>query len=403
MEQDDSTDTVEKMCELSTPIILQKQRFAFYNIPPPRLNIISPYPRNTREQLDMRRKVEVLKYTGVQQNTKTNGFTKKQVFANLAKKIGNSRKVSQYSTNANTNLECLSDSKKPTSTTACNVPGPPMILQYDPDVPLYNYGNHKNNRSYAITTTPLVVEFIPYTKNIIDVINEMQYSTFYDNIQTTFTYNGELGDLIIKNTSGEMGYSFNIYTPIAVWFNASIGGPLTDEVGTIITKNNIEQDLNLDIKINKIIVSVYYNDILITRVEPPIINNIESNKYNLNIPDNNFVNTVCNIKNTRKEKPYLPLFYGINYVGMLNISIPLKTPPQTVYNFKYEVEYTYNSVEVSEYLDFIQTGVYANLLTLESTDVVNDPYIFNCDVTSSPVKKTPFTPTMFTPYYNTNG
>lgn len=399
MAQDDNTDTLEKMCELVTPIILQKQKLAFYNIPPPRLNIISPYPVYTKEQLDLRRKVEVLKYSGIQQNTKTNNYTKKQLFASLAKNTGISRKVSQYLTNANTGLLCLSNSTKPTSTTASNIPGPPMILQYDPSVPLYNYGNHKNNRSYAIINKPLEVEFTPYNKSIIDIITEQQYSTTYDIVQPTFTYYGELGDLVIKNTSGEEGYLFNIYTPIAVWFNACIGASTTDEMGIITRKPTLNIDLCLNIVIDSIIVKVYYNDTLIKTIEPNITNVLPNPNTMANLSDNTFVTTVCNINNARKVYPYLPLFYGINYVGMLKINIPLQTPPQTVYTFKYEVNYTYNSETVNEYLDYIQTGVYANLLTENSPDVVNTPYLFNCEVTSLPENKTPFSRTMFTPYY----
>jgi len=404
MAQDDTTDTLERICELATPIILQKQRLAFYNIPPPRLNIVSPYPTYTKEQLDMRRKVEVLKYSGVQQNTKTNNFTKKQLFANLAKNSGSSKKVSQYLTNSNNGLLCVSNSTKPTSTTASNIPGPPMILQYDPTVPLYNYGNHKNNRSYAITNKPLEVEFSPYSKSIIDIIREQYtfpYDDIYGNDTPNLTYYGELGDLVIKNTSEETGYSFNIYTPIAVWFNACIGAGSKDEFGVVTIKPTLITDLSLNINITSIIVTVYYNDTLIQQTVP-IRNGLQNRTYTPPIPDNTFATTVCNIKKARNENPADPIFYALNYVGMLKVDIPLQTPPQTVYTFKYEVNYTYNSQSVNTYLDYIQTGVYASLITEYSPDVVNEPYIYNCDVSSSPVNKTTFSRTMFTPYYDTN-
>lgn len=392
MAEDDTTDTLERICELATPIILQKRKLAFYNIPPPRLNITSPYPTYTKEQLDMRRKVEVLKYSGVQQNSKTNNFTKKQLFANLAKNTGSSRKISQYLTN--TGVLCLSNSTKPTSTTASNIPGPPMILQYDPAVPLYNYGNHKNNRSYAVTNKTLEVEFSPYSKSIVNIINEnavIDADPIYDSdIAATFTYNGELGDLIIKNTSGETGYSFNIYTPIAVWFNAGIGFGLRPPLTT---------DLSLNINIDRIIVTVYYNDTLIETVEPDITNGLSNDTTIItNVPDNTFVRTICNLKNARNPDPdQASVFYALNYVGMLKISIPLQTPSQTLYSFKYEVNYSYNSKSVNDYLDYIQTGVYVNLITQTADD-----YIDNCEVTSSPINKTTFSRTMFTPYYETN-
>ena len=134
------------ICNIINPILKDKQTHALNNVPPPRLNIVSPYPAYSSFQLNMRRKVEILKYTSPQQNTKTNTFTKNQLFANLAK---NMNAISQYQINEPyTNLVCIEDKIKPTLSTSCDVPGPPIILQYEPTVPLYNYVN--SNRSSAI-------------------------------------------------------------------------------------------------------------------------------------------------------------------------------------------------------------------------------------------------------------
>lgn len=138
--------TDENICEIIEPILQNKQTHALKNIPPPRLNIVSPYPAYSNFQLNMRRKAEILKYTSSQQNTKTNTFTKNQLFANLAKNIN---AISQYQINESyTNRVCNEDKTKPTLSSSCDVPGPPIILQYDPKVPLYNYIN--SNRSSAI-------------------------------------------------------------------------------------------------------------------------------------------------------------------------------------------------------------------------------------------------------------
>jgi len=140
------TDEIE-ICNIIEPILKNKQNRALNNNPPPRLNIVSPYPINSSFQLNMRRKVEILKYASSQQNTKTNNLTEKQQFANLAKNINT---ISQYQiNNSYSNLVCEEDKIKPTISTSCDVPGPPIILQYEPTVPLYNYTNR--DRSSAIT------------------------------------------------------------------------------------------------------------------------------------------------------------------------------------------------------------------------------------------------------------
>jgi hypothetical protein len=367
----------EQLCELVTPILSQKQQSAYYNIPPPRLNIVSPYPIYTTEQLNMRRKVEILKYSGSQQNTKTNSFTKKQQFSNLVRNAGNNKKVSQYVVNQGSNLVCLSDKLKPTSTTACDVPGKPMILQYDPNVPLYNYGNYKNNRSYAVGNQPLDATYSAYTQNIVEIVSGNFYSLTADEIiasdtYANYTYTGTLGSFVIRNNFTENIYTFNISTPIAIWFNSSIQSLQGSVSKTVLPKTGV---VSLNIHIKSIQVLVYYNDTIVNQVT---VNNTNSSL---------FKDVVCNLETTTK------LFYAIKYVGMLKINnLFLETPPQTVYTFKYVVNYSYNSETVDTYLDFIQTGVYANLQTVFQPD-----YLYNCVVntTEPPVD---FEPNTFTQY-----
>lgn len=136
------------ICRIIEPLFERKRVFALNNVPPPRLNIVSPYPVYSNFQLNMRRKAEILKYTSSQQNSKTNTLTKNQLFANLARNIN---AISQYQINdpSYTNLVCDEDKTKPTLSSSCDIPGPPILLQYDPTVPLYNYIN--SNRSSAIT------------------------------------------------------------------------------------------------------------------------------------------------------------------------------------------------------------------------------------------------------------
>ena len=120
-------------------------------MPLDRITPISPYgmtPPVTKLQLDMRRKVEILKYENNATNTKTNNLTKKQQWSMLVN--GNTKNDSQASIvrsellikNGLTPIPCPQDEFLPTLTSACDVPGPVIVLRYDPTIPLYNYVNN---------------------------------------------------------------------------------------------------------------------------------------------------------------------------------------------------------------------------------------------------------------------
>lgn len=134
--------------------ISRRRFFALNNQPSVRFELTSPYPIYTSKELNMRRKVEILKYSNNAQNSKTNNFTKKEIWSRLAK--GNVEKKSQYEIEKielrlKEEKEC---DKIPTSTTSCDVPGPPIMLYYDPSVPLYNYNQQRN---YAISNDDEVI------------------------------------------------------------------------------------------------------------------------------------------------------------------------------------------------------------------------------------------------------
>ena len=130
-------------CEKNLKI---KREKALLNIPLDRITPISPYPTYTRFQLDMRRKVEILKYENNATNTKTNNLSKKQQWSMLVN--GHTKNESQASilkrelTKTNeVPFHCPQDEFLPTLTSASDVPGKIMVLQFDPNIPLYNYVN----------------------------------------------------------------------------------------------------------------------------------------------------------------------------------------------------------------------------------------------------------------------
>lgn len=106
-----------------------------FNIPPPRYTPQNPYEAGwTKEQLDMRRKVEVLKY-----NKTSNGrISKVQSWTQVVNGVYQRRTFSNAYLNNITDINC---DKIVTYTTGAGIPGPPVPLYLDPAVPLYNYNS----------------------------------------------------------------------------------------------------------------------------------------------------------------------------------------------------------------------------------------------------------------------
>jgi hypothetical protein len=111
--------------------------------PFPRREIVSPYgrpPFYSIFQLDMRRKAEILQYNGNATNTKTNNQTKAERFSQVVN--GNSQ-YQRYL--ANLDVSCQIETNKYTPSYFSNVPPPYINLQYDPNIPLYNYADNLTN------------------------------------------------------------------------------------------------------------------------------------------------------------------------------------------------------------------------------------------------------------------
>lgn len=151
----------------------QRRQQQLVNVPPSRVDIVSPYTttKYTKLDLDMRRKAQILKYN--QLNTQVNNFTKNTKWSQLVK--GNAAKITPYNPNVflgadpdlvpryspdvildkegNKIIACLPSGKLiQTKLSAANVPPDPRVpfLYDDETVPLYNYINPVSTRSYGI-------------------------------------------------------------------------------------------------------------------------------------------------------------------------------------------------------------------------------------------------------------
>jgi len=112
-----------------------------YNNTLPRVTLISPYPKNTKEELDMRRKAEVLKHQGPQRSTQMNTLTKKQKFAQTVRGYNPLQKALKSKRYTLEQITYCDSSNNKTLSSSSDVPGIPVLLYMDRSIPLYNYAN----------------------------------------------------------------------------------------------------------------------------------------------------------------------------------------------------------------------------------------------------------------------
>jgi hypothetical protein len=156
-----------------------------FNVPGIRYTPTNPYSLGyTQAQLDMRRKAEILQY-----NKTSNGkSSKKQTFVTAVKGSLQRRTFSNYYLKAIQTGEeqlCPSDILLPRLTTASDVPGPAIYLNYDPTVPLYNYNSQQ--QAYGTQNTNGVAMWL--TNYDTDVLDDNNPQIFTLNIQPTIDSN----------------------------------------------------------------------------------------------------------------------------------------------------------------------------------------------------------------------
>ena len=219
-------------CNNSELLFNQRRKMQLLNIPPTRYTPISPYPGFMQSQLDMRRKVEILKYPANNTNSKTNNFTKSERWKQLISGNYQRRSIPQYDIfNAiknNNILDCTSNSSVLTPTSSSGVPGPVVYLYEDPNVPLYNYNVV---RSYSI----------------LDENNYQKWNTnAYNDIICSNGNEILLTLLGIRKYIDKPTYTFNIQTSVGIYV-----------VGNITSTG---YSTPLSFSITNIICKIYYND-----------------------------------------------------------------------------------------------------------------------------------------------
>ena len=104
-----------------------------FNTPPVRFEKISPYidGQFTKEQLDIRRKREILKYSSPKNSSPSVQLTKSERFSQIIRGASNRRQQPQDFDAICANQNIMSN--------LAGIPGKPVALPLDKNVPLYNY------------------------------------------------------------------------------------------------------------------------------------------------------------------------------------------------------------------------------------------------------------------------
>jgi len=282
----------------------QRKRQQLFNIPPPRIEIVSPYINNnvTKFQLDMRRKAEVLKHDHT--NTKQNNLTKKQLYTQVIN--GNAPPISnKYIRNyASPNLPpepILCNNTDLPITTPSSASGVPNdyinginVLYSDPTVELYNYINPVLTRSYGVKDIPLNTNIIQYS-NYVNV-NTDNSGSFITSVEFT-------------DATTNPSYTLNI-----------INIPLAFQTYGDIIGTNVNTSFD-SIKNPSFELKVYFNNQEVTSLSNFTYTFIPTNDYTIDISSN------------------VPIdgsnFAGTFFIGYLSVSnISLFASPGYIYDFK---------------------------------------------------------------------
>ncbi len=266
-----SDSTIKTACE-------QRRFNLLFNVPLVRNEKISPYPSYSSSQLNMRRKVEVLKHNKNSNQDRSLSAKEKQALILKGNYRGNV-------------LFCADDHKIAVKTSSSDVPGPIITLQEDKSVPLYNYKT--NTFASGISTSEENTEFIFIVLPNVSCDSGLNNTT-------------NISSILIKDTTKT---TFSIVTPILFKLEG---------VNIPIDASNSEISIN----VNNIDSKVFYgSDVISNDTSLPTIENAD-----------------FKVKLSTSATTSFG-FRAQRYVGYLTISnITLNTSP----GFSYNIGISYN-------------------------------------------------------------
>ena len=330
----------------------------------------SPYPNYTQEQLNMRRKAEILNYSAAKTNTKTNNFTKAQRYGTI---VAGKGQKSSYATlydpsfskftyetdacgnvqqiDARTTINVFSYTKRvadisncienldmvPTPTSSSGVPGPIRYLFKDKIIPLYNYATNNNAYSFDPTTN------IP--KWNLSAIN---------NVYCSQTEDTDVFALGILESIDQPSYNFSFSTPISIYFTCNC---------TSSSQVNIN---DATLSISTITPSVYFSGSQVINVSP---------RYSLT----NIVSNMSFDVSLNPQGQTIPILAQI-YSGILTVSnLNLFTSAGFVYDIRLLFNLSLsNNIQQNSAISNLNYGVYCNLTQALTKNNIN------CNITTTP-------------------
>jgi len=226
------------MSDIFCTIDANRKKGLLFNVPPTRFTPISPYETNpniTQYDLDMRRKVEILKY---KKNT-VGALSKKQQFSQAIRGATQRRNYSQtqiadIQVGGNNQIPC-----PPTISTSAGVPGPAFYLSLDMNVPLYNY---VVTRTYA-------------TENQEDTVTKWLYAQSNDIVGNEI----KIATLNIRKPIDQVVYFYTFSVSVGVQISGSEKFPNGD---TKFSTKLIPDDVNIIVK---------YGNVAITQLSTPVV------------------------------------------------------------------------------------------------------------------------------------
>jgi len=290
--------------------LIIKQRFQLKNIPPQRFDNLASNPyipsggSYTQQQLDMRRKAEILKYTASKSNTKTNNLTKSERWAQLVNGKQPSQSFIQQNiisqnSNSITIQTCPSGTIIQTPSYACGVPGPITTLYLDPAIPLYNYATGQDTYG-LINQEPTTIPFV-YDNGISQLDQPLSVINYIPQNNVILT------SIYIETTTDR--YSYTMTFPISMYIRADLSTN-----STTLNSNNptYSTSITLNIPNKPFSVAVNYGNNPIFDLSYEVILDI-SNTVTFDI---SMSPSISSVNNTNTNKNY---FYGNQYIGICTI------------------------------------------------------------------------------------
>lgn len=374
---------LETICKL-------RKRQQLFAMPSFRATVVSPYPTYTQEQLNMRRKVEILEYSNNRLSTRTNNLTKKERYAQIISgkyqpksytttytetikyqfdKILDISNVVIERTPVLSNPDCPLDELIPTPTSSSDVPGPIINLYKDNNIPLYNYTNTTNNTIYAITdvidTALWKLNFTYDNTFALQTIKTDEQGTYETTAADTTLTSVYITDKIMDSR-----YTFEFQIPIGFYFYG-------------IYKGNADPVELTNIQLT---IPTYGFNPQVIFAENPIQTN---RSVTFHADSANISEISVNVPGTGEN------FSGSLYAGMLKVNnIDLFTEPGYIYdlNIITEIALQQDSLQsLSTNYDFYY-GLYYNIT--ESNKKVETGCTINTSYSSNPLLPIQFTNTL---------